>query len=282
MHFRGRTTLAVASTIVVAVLVVSGLYLSGFLGPRTYIILATTTSTRDSGLLDYLLPVARDELGFEVRYVAVGTGLALDTARRGDADIVLVHSPSDEAEFMVQGHGACRSPVMFNEFVVAGPAGDPAGATNVSLAVDAFRRIAANESLFFSRGDRSGTHQMELRLWAEAGLDPGTFGDWYRSVGQGMATTLRIASELQGYVLTDEGTFRTVPGLDLAVVFRGDPLLLNQYSVIPVNAALHAGVDGAKAVAFARWLTTDTVQTRIADYQVGGFHLFTPDGEDRC
>lgn len=248
------------------------------------ILLSTTTSTRDSGLLDYLIPFFRRDTGIEVRYIAVGTGQALDTARRGDADVVLVHAPAAELKFMAEGEGLCRSPVMQNEFVVVGPPSDPAGIRGLTNATEAFRRIYANDSVFISRGDNSGTHIMELRIWSWVGYTLTTANNpWYTESGQGMGATLEMASQLRGYTLTDDGTFLVRSGsLNLEIDVRHDPPLQNYYSVIPVNPSQHPSVFVDGAVAFAKWMVSPRGQGLIAGYSVGGQQPFHPDGQDRC
>ena len=265
-------------------LIFAGVSLSIDLQPRSYIVLATTTSARDSGLLDYLIPYFQGETGIGVRYTAVGTGQALDLGRRGDADVVLVHAPTAELAFMAEGQGLCRSPVMFNEFIVVGPPSDPARINGLSNATVAFAQIASARALFFSRGDNSGTNIMEKTIWSWVGYTPSVATDpWYRETGQGMGATLDIASQLGGYTFSDDGTFlvhRAV--LDLAIDVSHDPALRNSYSVIPVNASLHPNVFVPGALEFARWLTSPRGQALIGAYTVGGQQPFHTDGEDRC
>ena len=248
------------------------------------ILLATTTSTRDSGLLDYLLPVFSQETGIGVRFVAVGTGLALDMGRRGDADVLLVHAPAAELAFMAEGQGLCRSRVMRNQFIVVGPASDPAGVHGLANATIAFGRILSARSIFVSRGDNSGTHIMERTIWSWVGYQPGPSTDpWYRETGQGMAATLELASQLEGYTLTDDGTFLVRrPTLSLDIDVTNDPPLQNFYSVIPVNPGRHPDVNWQFAVAFAEWLVSARGQTLIRDYVVGGEQPFHPEGLDGC
>lgn len=248
-----------------------------------YILLATTTSTRDTGLLDYLDPFFEADTGIEVRYVAVGTGQALDLGRRGDADALLVHAPSLEIAFMLQGHGLCRSPVMYNRFLVAGPASDPAGIRGLTNATEAFRRIWETNSTFVSRGDDSGTNVKELQLWSLVGYTPTTDDAWYVETGQGMAATLTVASEKGGYTLTDDGTFYAqLSALALEIDVSGDPFLANHYHVIVVNPTTHPGVSVGPALEFARWLVSPRGQALIGGYEIGGRQLFTPEGQDEC
>ena len=265
-------------------LILAGLSLSLNLHPRTYVLLATTTSARDSGLLDYLLPFFETDTGIGVRYIAVGTGQALDLGRRGDADMVLVHAPDAELVFMAEGYGRCRSPVMQNEFVVVGPPDDPAGIFGLTNATLAFSKILAAHALFISRGDNSGTHIMELRLWSWVGYTPSPARDpWYEESGQGMGATLDLASQLGGYTLSDDGTFLVhAASLNLLIDVRHDPPLQNFYSVIPVNPDRHPDVNVDGALAFARWLVSSRGQGLIGAYTVAGMQPFHPNGEDRC
>jgi tungstate transport system substrate-binding protein len=238
------------------------------------VVLASTTSTEDSGLFDVLLPAFHDaHRGLRVRLVAVGSGEALALGRRADADVLLVHSPADEEAFMRAGFGTSRRPVMSNDFVIAGPADDPAAVAGTSGA-DALRRIAAAGAPFVSRGDSSGTHRMELQLWAVAGSTPARSA-WYMEVGQGMGDALRIASERAAYVLTDRATFAFLESsLQLNILLEGDSTLLNPYSVITVAGARNA----RGASAFAEWLVTEAAQSLIGAYgrERFGRPLFEP------
>ncbi len=245
--------------------------------PQQAIVLATTTSTRDSGLLDELLPIFTEETGIQVKVVAVGSGQALAMGRRGDADVLLTHAPAAEEKFMAAGWGELREVVMFNDFVIVGPAGDPAEVKAAQSAVDAFRRIARARATFVSRGDDSGTHKKERALWDKAGVVPG--GAWYRVAGAGMAQALRIASELNAYTLSDRSTYLfQQQHLDCVILFEGDPDLLNQYSVIVVNWRRHPSVKRAAAHRFVRFLLAPETQQRIARYGVDRFGqpLFRP------
>jgi len=270
--------------LVAGVLVLAGLVSSVGSHTRSYVLLSTTTSTRDTGLLDYLLPRFTEDTGIDVRYVAFGTGVALDMARRGDVDAVLVHAPSLELAFMAEGHGLCRSPVMYNEFLLVGPPSDPAGIRGLGNATEAFRRILTTRSPFVSRGDNSGTNVLERSLWALVGYEPNAKDDpWYIESGQGMGMTLAIASEKGAYTLTDEGTFAAQRfALNLEVDVRGDPALLNHYHVIVVNPARHPAVNRDGALDFAHWTVSDRGQSLIAGYEVGGQTLFHPEGQDLC
>ena len=282
MHFdfvrRYVGVLVIAAVMTLAVVVTLSL-------PRAYLLMATTTSTQDTGLLGYLLPRFTSDTGIDVRYVAVGTGQALDAGRRGDVDVVMVHAPTLEARFIASRDGLCRNPVMYNTFVIAGPVGDPAGVATSASASDAFARIYANNSLFESRSDSSGTNVKELELWAAAGLNASTFGRWYEKTNQGMGATLTIANEKSAYTLSDDGTWyareASLPYLRLSYS-RAEPILRNQYSVIPVNPALHPGVAVDHAVVFARWLVSVRGQGLVAAFTVGGHAIFTPNGAGAC
>lgn len=238
---------------------------AGCIGPPD-VLLATTTSTQDSGLLDVLEPAFEQATGQDLGVVAVGSGQALEMGRRGDADVLLVHSPKAERRFMDRGHGLSRTYVFRNRFVLVGPAGDPAGVPpgNVTAALSA---IHANETAFVSRGDDSGTHAKERVLWERAGLDPATFSaDRYRSTGQGMGPTLLIADEQRAYTLTDEATYRNMTDrVDLEVLVSGDPLLANPYHVIPIH-------DEGRA--FADWLTSDPARQIVRGFTLGGRQVF--------
>ncbi len=243
------------------------------------LVLATTTSTESSGLLDELIPAFEARYGYEVKVVAVGTGQALEMGRRGDADVLLVHAPAAEEEFVAEGHGLGRHEVMHNDFVLAGPPHDPASVSSAASAVQALTRIYEAGAAFVSRGDDSGTHKKERALWAQAGLEPA--GGWYLSAGQGMAATLRLASEKGAYVLTDRATFLALrDDLALEVLFEGDPALFNQYSVIIINPEKHPGANVRGAEAFLEFMLSPEGREIIADFGVEEFGqpLFVPDG----
>jgi len=246
-------------------------------GPGT-VILATTTSTQDSGLLDHLIPRFEKESGFRVKVIAVGSGQALKLGERGEADLLLVHSPDDEQRFMAAGHGVTRRPVMHNDFLIAGPPGDPAGVRGVS-AVEAMRRIARRKAIFISRGDRSGTHAREMTLWKEAGVRPD--GErWYQQTGIGMGQTLTVASEKQGYVLTDRGTYRSLERhLSLKILVEGDESLLNRYHVIELNPKKSSRINTVGARKLADFLLSPAAQEMIRTFGVQryGAPLFVPD-----
>jgi len=249
--------------------------------PLPRLILATTTSTYDSGLLDYLLPAFEEGTGIQVDVVAVGTGQALEMGRNGDADVLLVHAPAREEAFVAEGHGVDRRPVMHNDFVVVGPEEDPASIAGMTDAAAAFARIAGAQATFVSRGDDSGTHTKERSIWEAAGVTPG--GDWYVSAGQGMGAVLTMAEELGGYTLTDRGTYlsRLAEGYSLPVLVEGDPLLFNPYHVMAVSPQAHPGVNYEAAVRFIEWLTSPETQDRIAAFTHpgAGQPLFYPDAE---
>jgi tungstate transport system substrate-binding protein len=246
------------------------------------ITVASTTSTEQSGLFDYLLPRFTSVSGIGVKVVAVGTGQALDIGRRGDADVVFVHDKVAEQKFLSEGFGMKRYEVMYNDFVVIGPKADPAHITGDKDVAEALRRIAAAKSVFVSRGDRSGTHEAELRLWKEAGVDLATAkGDWYREIGQGMGAALNMASSSNAYLLADRGTWLSFKNRgELAVLTEGDRRLFNQYGVMLVNPAKHAGVKAKDGQAFIDWLVSAEGQKTIADYKVGGEQLFFPNASE--
>jgi len=229
-------------------------------------LLATTTSTRDSGLLDELLPSFEKTSRCSVKTLAAGSGEAIELGESGDADVLLVHSPAAEEEFMHGGHGASRKPVMHNDFVLVGPAGDPARIENAADAPDAMARIADAEASFASRADDSGTHAKELALWEAAGTKPG--GSWYIETGQGMGETLTIASQKRAYTLSDRGTFLATKNLDSKLLFEGGKDLLNPYHVIVVRGEK---VNGACARAFSTWITAPATQRKIQRFGVSEY-----------
>ncbi|NOX52855.1 MAG: solute-binding protein [Planctomycetes bacterium] len=254
---------------------------SGSPQPGQTITLATTTSTRDSGLLDVLIPMFEERTGIQVKVVAVGSGQALEMGRRGDADVLLTHAPAAEERFVSEGYGIERRSVMANDFVVVGPASDPAGIRGQPSAAEAFRRIASQKALFVSRGDESGTHMKEKAIWKQAGIRPE--GEWYIPVGSGMAQALRVASEKQAYALTDRGTFLAQrDGLSLSVLLEGDPLLRNPYSVMLVNPDKHPHVKVAAARRFAEFLVAEETQKVIGQFGIDRFGqpLFFPTAGD--
>jgi ABC-type tungstate transport system, permease component len=234
------------------------------------LLLVSTTSTQDSGLLDVLLPAFTAKTGYAVQLVAVGSGQALKLGEQGNADVILLHSPAAEKEFVANGFGIDRRLVMHNDFVIVGPASDPAGIHGENP-VEALKKIFASRVTFVSRGDDSGTHVKELALWKNAGLDP-TGEDWYLETGQGQGATLSIASEKGGYALTDRGTFLAYKtNVDLEILVEGDPFLLNVYHVITVNPEKFPNVNLEGAKAFANFITSDEGQKVIADFGVDKF-----------
>ena len=246
------------------------------------VLLASTTSTQDSGLLDALIPAFERATGYRVKLIAGGSGQALENGRRGDVDVLLVHSPDAEKQFIADGDGIERAYVMHNEFVLVGPAGDPAGAKSAPDAVAAFRAIAAHGASFISRGDDSGTNVAERRLWAAAGIDPTSRG-WYTESGQGQGATLQIASQNGAYALTDRGTFLAQRhNLQLEVLSQGSAALLNYYHVIVVNPARHPDVNVQGARAWAAFVTGNEGQEIIRTFGVQqyGEPLFVPDAGD--
>lgn len=242
------------------------------------ILVASTTSTQDSGLFSYLLPIVRARTGIEVRVIAQGTGQALDTARRGDADVVFVHDPDAERRFVAEGHGVERHPVMYNDFLIVGPAADPARIRGGSDVVKALQAIAGGKLPFVSRGDRSGTHQAELRLWSAAGIDvERDRGRWYRAVGQGMGPALNIASASDAYVLADRATWLAFGNKGrLQALVEGDPRLYNQYGLILVNPAGHPHVKAQAGQRFIDFMLSPEGQRAIAGFRLEGQQLFHP------
>ncbi len=241
-----------------------------------FIILATTTSTYDSGLLDFLNPIFQEKTGLEVQVVSQGTGAALETGARGDADVLLVHDRASELALVEEGAFIERYDVMYNDFIIVGPAEDPAGVMGVTSVVDALTLISDTGSVFISRGDDSGTHRMELRLWESAEIDPQGQG-WYRSIGQGMGDTLNMANEELGYAMTDRGTYVAMKNnLDLVIVLEGDPVLFNQYGVMAVNPDEHPHVKYDYAKMYIDFLMSAEGQELINSYQVNGETLFFP------
>jgi tungstate transport system substrate-binding protein len=243
-----------------------------------FITLASTTSTRDSGLFDHLLPIFQNETGIEVRVVAVGSGQALALGRKGDADVLLVHDPVAEGAFVAEGFGFDRRAVMVNDFVIVGPRSDPAGVRGTRDAPAALAKLAAAKAPFASRGDSSGTHQKELRLWRDAGIDPkAASGTWYRETGSGMGALLNTAVGMGAYALTDRATWDAFANRgDLEVLVEGDPRLENPYSVILVASAKHAHVKADAARRFADWLVSPAGQSAIGAFTRNGRPLFHP------
>ncbi|MFO0182103.1 MAG: substrate-binding domain-containing protein [Alphaproteobacteria bacterium] len=251
------------------------------LAQQRSITLASTTSTEQSGLFGHILPIFTRETGIAVRVVALGSGQALDIGRRGDADVVFVHDRVAEERFVTEGFGGPRRHVMFNDFVITGPAADPARIGGLGDAVAALSRIAAARAPFISRGDRSGTHAAELRLWQLAGVDPATGrGQWYRDVGQGMGPALNTAAAQGAYILADRGTWLSFRNRqDQRILIEGDTRLFNQYGVMLVNAQRHPHVKAADAQRFIDWLLSAAGQAAIAGYRINGEQLFFPNAD---
>ncbi len=248
--------------------------------PGARLVLATTTSTADSGLLDYLLPDFERRYNCKVDVVAVGSGQAIKTGQDGNCDVLLVHSRAAEDQFVADGYGVNRLDVMYNDFVLVGPAADPAGVKGLTNAAEALTKIAAAQARFISRGDESGTHVKEKAIWKAAGLTPE--GPWYASAGQGMGAVLTMADEQQAYTLADRATYLAQRSkLGLAILVEGDKALFNPYGVIAVNPARHPGVNADLAARFEAWLTSLETQQRIADFgrEKFGQALFVPDAE---
>ena len=246
------------------------------------IVVASTTSTQDSGLFGHILPLFKAKTGIDVKVVAQGTGQALDTGRRGDADVVFVHAKAPEEKFVADGFGVKRYPVMYNDFVLIGPKSDPAGIKGMSDVAKALQAIKAKEAPFISRGDRSGTHIAELDLWKASGIDIGKEkAPWYKEIGQGMGAALNVASATGAYVLADRGTWLAFKNRgDLDILVAGDKRLFNQYGVILVNPARHPHVKKELGQASIDWLVSPEGQRAITDYKVGGEQLFYPNAND--
>ena len=243
------------------------------------IVVASTTSTQDSGFFDYLLPIFKHKTGITVRVIAQGTGQALDTGRRGDADVVFVHSKAAELQFLAEGESLRRYPVMYNDFVLIGPKSDPAGVKGTSDIGKALRDIKDHGSIFISRGDRSGTYLAEVRLWKASGVDiEKERGAWYKSIGQGMGAALNIAAATNAYVLADRATWLHFGNkADLQIVVQGDSRLFNQYGVMLVNPQKHPNVKNDLGQQFIEYLISPEGQRDIAGYRIDGQQLFYPD-----
>ena len=247
-----------------------------------FITVASTTSTQDSGLFNVLLPAFTAKTGITVKVIAQGTGQALDTARRGDADIVFVHAKAQELKFLSEGYGVKRYPVMYNDFVVVGPKADPAGINGTKDVAAAFKTIADKTAPFVSRGDKSGTNTAELNLWKTAGVDlQAVRGEWYREIGQGMGATLNTANAMAAYTLSDRATWIAFANKgDLGIVVEGDKKLFNQYGVMLVNPAKTPAVKAEDGQAFIDWLVSPEGQAVIAGYRIGDQQLFFPNAND--
>jgi len=265
--------------ILLIVSLIGSLFMAGNVAAETRIKCASTTSTQNSGLFDYLLPRFEKQSGIKVDVVAVGTGAAIEIGTRGDADVVLVHAKQQELKAVQEGAFVNRHDVMYNDFVIIGPANDPLKIKGMKSAPEAFRKIADQKAAFVSRGDKSGTNTKELAIWKSAGIDP-KGQKWYLEVGQGMAKTQRIANEKRAYTLTDRGTWlasKDKDKLDMVVVLEGDPVLFNQYGVMAVNPEKHKQVKYKEAMAFVDWLISPAGQKAIGAYKdKRGNRLFTP------
>ncbi len=246
------------------------------------IVVSSTTSTQDSGLFGHILPLFKAKTGIEVKVLSQGTGQALDTGRRGDADVVFVHAKAQEEKFVADGFGVKRFPVMYNDFVLIGPKSDPAGIKGMKDVGAALKQIMAKQASFISRGDKSGTHSAELNLWKAAGIDiEKDKGAWYKSIGQGMGAALNTASAGNAYVLADRATWISFKNRgDLAIAVEGDKRLFNQYGVMLVNPAKHANVKKDYGQAFIDWLVSDEGQKAIASYKINGEQLFYTNAKD--
>jgi tungstate transport system substrate-binding protein len=264
-----------------------GLVLAAALGAPAFaqdksIVVASTTSTQDSGLFGHILPLFKAKSGIEVKVVSQGTGQALDTGRRGDADVVFVHAKAQEEKFLAEGHGVKRYPVMYNDFVLIGPKSDPAGIKGMKDVGAALKQIMAKGAPFISRGDKSGTHIAEINLWKASGIDiEKDKGSWYKSIGQGMGAALNTAGASNAYVLSDRGTWISFKNKgDLVIAVEGDKRLFNQYGVMLVNPSKHPTVKKELGRAFIDWLVSPEGQKTIASYKINGEQLFYPNASD--
>ncbi|MCA1773551.1 MAG: substrate-binding domain-containing protein [Halomonas sp.] len=248
------------------------------LADNDYITLASTTSTENSGLFEAIIPQFTDKTDIDVRVVAVGTGQAFETARRGDADSLLVHDTAGEEQFVADGYATERQNVMYNDFVIVGPSDDPAGIEDSDSIDDAMQRIAESQSPFASRGDDSGTHRAELRLWESAGIEAD--GDWYRELGSGMGPTLNTAAGMDAYSFTDRATWVAFENpQDLTLLYEGDEALFNQYGSLLISEEQHPHLKHDLAEQWHEWLLSDEGQAAIADYEVDGQQLFFPNAD---
>jgi tungstate transport system substrate-binding protein len=269
-------------TLIVAAILAAGVIKPAHAEDKS-IVVASTTSTQDSGLFDHILPLFKQKTGIDVKVVAQGTGQALDTGRRGDADVVFVHAKSAEEKFLAEGAGVKRYPVMYNDFVLIGPKSDPAGIEGMNDVAKAFQTIKEKQAPFVSRGDRSGTHIAELTIWnKDAGIDiDKEKGPWYKSIGQGMGAALNTAAASNAYVLSDRGTWLSFKNKgDLQILVEGDKRLFNQYGVMLVNPDRHPNVKKELGQQFIDWLVSPEGQKAIADYKINGEQLFYPNAND--
>ncbi len=257
-------------------------FTSAGVSAETEIICASTTSTENSGLFEYILPIFEKKTGIKVKVVARGTGAAIEIGKRGDADVAFVHAKEQELKAVKEGFFVNRQDVMYNDFVIVGPDNDPAKIKGIKSATEAFRKIAEGNHPFVSRGDKSGTHTKELALWKKAGIDP-TGQKWYLEVGQGMEKTQRIANEKRAYTLTDRGTWLATKDkdkLEMVIVLEGDPFLFNQYGVMAVNPEKHKHVKYKEAMEFVNWLISEEGQKAIASFKdKNGNQLFIPNAK---
>jgi tungstate transport system substrate-binding protein len=254
---------------------------SAALAQEKSIVVASTTSTQDSGLFGHILPLFKNKTGIDVRVVSQGTGQALDTGRRGDADVVFVHAKPQEEKFVTDGFGVRRYPVMYNDFILLGPKSNSGGINGTKDIVAALKAVKEKDVAFISRGDKSGTHAAELALWKVSGIDIAKErGTWYKEIGQGMGAALNTASASSGYVLADRGTWLSFKNRgELVIAVEGDNRLFNQYGVMLVNPAKHKHVKKEEGQAFINWLISAEGQKAIADYKIGGQQLFFPNAD---
>jgi len=279
MHTKGETEMTTRRHLLIALAAASLLAASSPAQAQDKsIVVSSTTSTQDSGLFGHILPLFKKRTGIDVKVVSQGTGQALDTGRRGDADVVFVHARAQEEKFVADGFGVKRYPVMYNDFVLIGPKNDSAGIKGSKEIVAALKTIKDKNAPFISRGDKSGTHAAELNLWKAAGIDIAQDkGPWYKEIGQGMGAALNTASASNAYVLADRGTWISFKNRgDLAIVVEGDAKLFNQYGVILVNPEKHPSVKKADGQAFIDWLVSPEGQKAIAGYKINGQQLFFP------
>src|SRR5690242_11946267 len=268
--------------LIAAVALASAIFAAPVHAQDKSIVVSSTTSTQDSGLFGYILPLFKQKTGIEVKVVAQGTGQALDTGRRGDADVVFVHAKSAEEKFLAEGQGVKRFPVMYNDFVLIGPKSDPAHVKGMKDVAKAFTTIKDKQASFISRGDRSGTNIAELKLWKDAGIDiDKAKGPWYKAIGQGMGAALNTAGASNAYVLSDRGTWIHFKNKgDLEIVVEGDKRMFNQYGVMLVNPQKHPNVKKELGQTFIDWLISPEGQKVIANYKINGQQLFYPDAGD--
>jgi tungstate transport system substrate-binding protein len=257
-----------------------GLLSQNAIAQEKSIVVSSTTSTEQSGLFSFILPIFKMKSGIDVKVVAVGTGQALDIGRRGDADVVFVHDKPAEEKFVSEGFSTQRNEVMYNDFVLIGPKSDPAKIAGGKDIQAAFKKIASSQAPFISRGDKSGTHAAELRYWKDAGIAPAPSTSWYKETGSGMGPALNTASGMNGYILADRATWLTFKNRgDLTILVQGDPKLFNQYGVMLVNPAKFPNVKKAEGQAFIDWILSKNGQDVIASYQIGGEQLFFPNAK---